>query len=433
VLFNGWVMDPLKTEDIKDLKLIKGIAFPGWLEKKKLVITGPPGCGKTTILNAIGGWPEEGYLDISSKEWWKSPNLVQRPRELHFGLPFVGFEKAVPVYDTDTLDDSSYLEIDFLRIPVPPAKRHLLSTDFRSRFIFEFILLPSEKTFELRRHRAGSGTHHVDADLTLAKVREELYFYQQLALFFHDSGMTVYIRDDLEGNPKRISESPLGRITGSEKSGEELYRHLDQFRLRERLLNRSWSIRGNKKLLELFVEVIPQVLEVERCSIFINDPATGKVWLQTGTGVDEKQIEVDISDSLVGQVIATGKYLVEEDMGKLDGPHKKVDAQTGFVTRNELCVPIKSLSGQKTAGAILLLNKKQGKYFQEEDRVFLEKVASHLQSAIESIFLRQELMDFSKLLTQRARFSSLTQYLLWALLAIVWAEAAFIAYLWKPS
>ena len=426
-------MEPFKTVQIRDLKLLNGIAFPSWLEKKKLVITGPPGCGKTTIVNAIGGWPEEGYLDISSKEWWKSPNLVQRPRELHFGLPFVGFEKAVPVYDTDSLDESSYLEIDFFRIPIPPARRHMLSTDFRSRFIFEFILLPSEKTLELRKQRSGSGTHHVDEDLTLAKVQEELYFYKQLALFFHDCGMTVYIRDDLNGYPKRISEAPVDRISRPQASGEELYRHLDQFRLRERLLNRSWSIRGNKKLLELFVEIIPQVLDAERCSIFINDPATGKVWLQTGTGVDEKQIEVDISNSLVGQVIATGKYIVEEDMGKLDGPHKKVDAQTGFVTRNELCVPIKSLSDQKTAGAILLLNKKGGKYFEKEDRVFLEKVASHLQSAIESIFLRQELMDFSEILTHRARVSSWTKYLLWALLAVVWGQAVVIAFLWSPQ
>ena len=426
-------MDPFKTEEIKDLKLIDGIPFPGWLEKKKLVITGPPGCGKTTILNAIGGWPEEGYLDISSKEWWKSPNLAQRPRELHFGLPFVGFEKAVPVYDTDSLDDSSYLEVDFFRIPIPPARRHMLSADFRSRFVFEFILLPSGKTFALRKQRAGSGTHHVDEDLTLAKVQEELYFYQQLALFLHDSGMTVYIREDLAGNPKRISDAPRNRMTRPQESAEELYRHLDQFRLRERLLNRSWSIRGNKKLLELFVEIIPQVLHVERCSIFINDPTTGKVWLQTGTGIGEKQIEVDIRDSLVGQVIATGKYIVEEDMDKLDGPHKEVDARTGFVTRNELCVPIKSLSGQKTAGAILLLNKKQGKYFAREDRVFLEKVASHLQSAIESIFLRQELMDFSEILTHRARFSSWSKYLLWSLLAIVWAQAVVITFLWSPQ
>ncbi len=432
-MINGVVRIGFKTVEIKDLKIINGIPFPRWMEKRKLIITGPPGCGKTTILNTIGGWPEEGYLDISSKEWWKSQILAHRPRELHLGLPFMGFEQAAPVYDTESLDDSSYLELDVFRIPLPPPKTHPLSTDFRGKFVFEFILLPAEKTLELRKHRAKSGTHHVDENLTLAKVREELEFYRQLVLLFHQSGMSVYIRDDLTGNPKTIRETEVVPKPRTDERGEELYRHLDQIRLRERLLSRSWSIRGNKKLLELFVEMIPKALNVERCSIFIHDPGADKVWLQTGTGVDEKQIELDGTDSLVGQVIATGEYMVMEDMNKLEGPHKQVDAQTGFVTRNELCVPIKSLSGQKPNGAILVLNKKQGQFFREEDREFLERVASHLQTAIESIFLRQELMNFSELLTYRAQFSEWAKYGLWALLAVALAEAVIIAYLWGQA
>lgn len=423
------VEDTFKTEKIKLVEKRKGIQFPAFLETKKLIITGPPGCGKTTILNAIGGWPEEGYLDISSKDWWKSPILHQRPRELHFGLPFVGFEKAVPVYDAFSLDDSSYLEIDFFRIPLPPPKTHPFSTDFRGRFVIEFILLPAEKTYELRKERSKLGTHHVDDGLTLSKVREELFFFKQLALFFHQNGMNVYIRDNLDGKPKKICEPLLGQTGESDEHGEELYHHLDQIRLRERLLNRSWSIRGNKNLIDLFVEVIPRALKVERCSIFINDPKTGKVWLQSGTGVDEKQIELDMNDSLVGQVITTGKYMVKEDMHLLDGPHKEIDAQTGFVTRNELCVPIMSLSDKKTTGVILILNKKGGKNFLESDRMLLEKVASHLQTAIESIFLRQELMDFSELLTNRARFSEWAKYLIWAMVGVTIAQAVFIAYL----
>ena len=94
-----------------------------------------------------------------------------------------------------------------------------------------------------------------------------------------------------------------------------------------------------------------------------------------------------------------------------------------------MCVPIKSLSGQKTSGAILVLNKNQGQYFKVEDREFLERVASHLQTAIESIFLRQKLMDFSELLTHQARFSEWAKYGLWTLVAVACVEAVIIAYL----
>jgi hypothetical protein len=127
-------------------------------------------------------------------------------RELHFGSPFLGFRKAVPVYETDSVDDTSCLELDLFRIPLPPPNTHRLGTDFRGRFTFEFIVLPAEKTFELRKRRAGAGTHHVDEGLTLSRVREELEFYRQLALFFHQSGMSVYVCDGLGGRPKRIVE-----------------------------------------------------------------------------------------------------------------------------------------------------------------------------------------------------------------------------------
>lgn len=426
-------MEEFGTEPIVDLKIINGISFPRWLDKRKLIITGPPGTGKTTILNSIGGWPEEGYLDISTRDWWKSPALVHRPREIHFGLPFVGFENAVPVYDTDSLDDSSFLELDLFRIPLPPLKTRPFSADFRGKFVFEFVLLPPEKTFELRKIRARAGTHHVDEKLTLTKVREEATFYWELALYFQHSGLSVYIRDDLNGNPKRIVNEIVSVSDRKREGGEELFHHFDQIKLRQRLLNRSWSIRGNKELLDLFVEMVPKVLNAERCSIFINDPVRDRVWLQCGTGVGEKEIEMNKNDSVVGQVISTGEYVVKENMDRLDGPHKQVDAKTGFVTRNQLCVPIMSLSSRKPAGAILLLNKKGKGYFEEQDRAFLEKVASHLEAAIESIFLRQEMMDFSELLTHRARYSEWTKYLLWTLFLVIWVQAVIIVYFWSAG
>ena len=50
-----------RLQPFEDLQDIKGIAFPASLKFRQLLVTGPPGCGKTRLINKIGGWPEEGF------------------------------------------------------------------------------------------------------------------------------------------------------------------------------------------------------------------------------------------------------------------------------------------------------------------------------------------------------------------------------------
>ena len=153
---------------------------------------------------------------------------------------------------------------------------------------------------------------------------------------------------------------------------------------------------SESKLLEFYVRLIPRVLEAQRCSVFIHDPANGKVWLKTGTGVTERGIEVSVKDSIVGNVIASGKSVIAIDLVSRDGVHKAIDTTTGFTTQNILCVPIHSQDRTKIAGAIQVLNKKSGRQFNEEDQAFLEEAAAHFQSAVESIFLTQEAVGMSR-------------------------------------
>lgn len=387
----------LTLQTIDEVQTINGVSFPKDVDIQKLIVSGPPGSGKTTILKSIRGWPEEGYLDLSSKDWWKSPNLAHKPRELHFGVPFRGYQQAVPVYDIQSLDHFSYLELDLFRIQLPQPKQNFLSADFRSKMIFEFNLLAPETLFSLRKKRAEQGSHHVDNELSLEQVEEEACLYSTLALFFHQNGMNVYIRDELGGPPKRILDDEK-QASVMQPYRENLYQLHDQLKLRQRILNRSWSVRGNNELLELFVQLLPGTLNVERCNIFLNDHNQNKVWLLCGTALSGKQVVTSRMHPLVKKVIESGTSIIEENIQQ----EVHDDGNNNFVVHNILLVPIKSVMENKTTGVIQLLNKREKGCFEDKDRLMIEKVALHLQLAMENIYLRKEMMDFSEIISHKA-------------------------------
>ena len=176
----------------------------------------------------------------------------------------------------------------------------------------------------------------------------------------------------------------------------DVKRQLDDLSSRQQALFDEIDPKQGSKLLDFYVRITPRVLNAERCSIFIHDLENRKVWLKTGTGVTERGIEVSLSDSIVGQVIASGKPVIANDLQIRNGTHKKIDTETGFVTREIICVPVRSKDRSEITGAIQVLNKKNGGGFNADDQAFLEEVGEHLQSVVDSVFLSQEAIGMSK-------------------------------------
>jgi GAF domain-containing protein len=171
---------------------------------------------------------------------------------------------------------------------------------------------------------------------------------------------------------------------------------LEALSARQRTLSEELDPRKESRFLEFYVGLIPRVLNAERCSVFIHDPANGKVWLKTGTAVAERGIEVSLHDSIVGEVIASGRPVITSELQSREGAHRRIDATTGFVTREIACVPIRSSDGRTVTGAIQVLNKKDGGRFTAEDQRFLEEVGQHFQGIVESIFLCQEAVGMTE-------------------------------------
>ncbi len=184
---------------------------------------------------------------------------------------------------------------------------------------------------------------------------------------------------------------------------EVLEKKLTQLKAKQQLMEKAWKEAGNRELIQFFVDIMPRTLNAERCSIFILDPVDEKAWLQCGTGLSEKQLRVPTRNSIVGRVISSGEWVMEEGLEEQVGVHDVVAVKTGFVTKNALCVPVHGVTTKKVVGAIQMLNKSNGA-FNDEDRRILERLAFHLEMNIENIYLRQELAKISQEMGKKIQF-----------------------------
>ncbi len=206
--------DPLKKilEPIKILQNIRGIELPIGMEFLQLVVTGPPGAGKSYYIEQIRGWPNEGYLDLSQKGWWKDQSLIYRPREVHLGLPFHGYKEALTVFDKEWLESTDPLELELNRIRIPPPKKNFLQTNWLNRYIFEFLIPSPSIIYQQRLDRQNKGYFPVDEKLSLDMVKRQVEVYREVALYLHRAGVNVYVRKSLDKTPMRIAEKGVANV-----------------------------------------------------------------------------------------------------------------------------------------------------------------------------------------------------------------------------
>jgi len=188
---------------------------------------------------------------------------------------------------------------------------------------------------------------------------------------------------------------------------DKLQKQIDELDSKRQQLDADWDSGSSNALLSFYVRIMPRVLNAERCNIFIYDPTARVIWLRAGTGVEEKGFFVgEEEDSLPGHVVKTGEHKVVHDVQETDAIHKAIDEQTELVTRSILCIPIKSLEGDRIVGAVEVLNKSDGSPFTDNDREQLEDMAHYLEVAIENIYFNLEatglLMKLSRALTVTA-------------------------------
>ncbi|MEN8177408.1 MAG: hypothetical protein ABFS39_02180 [Pseudomonadota bacterium] len=177
------------------LKEKNGILYPAKMKFDSWIVVGPPGAGKSYLMNKISGYPGEVAIDISQKKWWAVEPLTHRPREIHLVFPFKGFDEGLSVYDDKFKELSELPELDLERILIPQKKKFILAPNWQARFVFDFILPPPNWLYETRKKRLSSEDKRlVDLDLTLEWISWQLHIHWRVAWFFHQGGLQVMLR-----------------------------------------------------------------------------------------------------------------------------------------------------------------------------------------------------------------------------------------------
>jgi adenylate cyclase len=174
---------------------------------------------------------------------------------------------------------------------------------------------------------------------------------------------------------------PPKRRTSGEGDAESR-RRLRHLELLLEVTRRMASYGTLDEVLAALVDMTTSELNAERGSLFLNDPDTNELYSRVAQGNIQREIRILNTSGIAGHVYTAGEALIIQDAYADDRFNRSIDEQTGFTTRNILCVPIKTVKGE-VIGVAQTLNKRTGK-FTRHDLNLLEAMTSQGTLALQS-------------------------------------------------
>ena len=125
------------------------------------------------------------------------------------------------------------------------------------------------------------------------------------------------------------------------------------------------------------------LLDAERATLFIYDAATDELWSKLAKGAGRPRSASRRSAGLAGAAFPSGEVLNIPDAYADPRFNPQIDRESGFRTRNMLCVPVIDRAGARL-GVVQVLNKRGGPFTAIDIRrlkAFSAQIAVAIQNA----------------------------------------------------
>jgi len=237
-------------------------------------------------------------------------------------------------------------------------------------------------------------TSSASTDMAIEEIRKEAYDY--LPKPFED-------REDVLATVRRALEKRSLSLTRRDLHLEREInrRELSAAVKRPKALIDAGRAMGGicvlSDLLDFFVGVVADELEVDRISLMLLDEKTQEMWIVAARGLDEKvkeKVRMAVGTGIAGWVAREGKPVLVKDV--VTDPRVKTSLHstdaTSFISAPiVLSIPI--LLQERVLGVINVTNRRSGKSFDEEDMAFLYSLAGQAAVAIERTIQYEELQE----------------------------------------
>ena len=227
-------------------------------------------------------------------------------------------------------------------------------------------------------------TSYASLDTAIEAIRKEAYAYLQKPFEDLDE-VCITVRRALEKRSLRRGNLELLR--------DLEIRNLDlsvALRRQKALISAGRAMGGILelgKLLDFFVGVVTEELDVDRASVMLLDPKDGEMWVAASRGLSEEVIRsarLKVGEGIAGWVAREGKPVLVKDIKaepKADGWSNPSLSNSFMSAPIVLSIPI--LLQEKILGVINVTNRRSGAPFDEEDLEFLFSLAGQAAASIE--------------------------------------------------